>query len=99
MTPEAKVKVRVKAMLNEHAAYYFMPVQTGLGSRTLDFLGCHSGRFFSIETKAPGKHMTEQQLSIADRMMKSGARVFEISGDLGELEAWLRAEMQVCVFS
>ncbi len=99
MTPEGAIKVKVKKLLNEHGAYFFLPVQTGMGARTLDFLGCHSGRFFSIETKASGKHMTEQQISIADRMLRSGARVFEISGDIGELEAWLRAEMQVCVFS
>ncbi len=98
-TPEAAVKIKVRKLLNECGAYYFSPVQVGFGARTLDFLGCHSGRFFSIETKAPGKKMTEQQLSIADRMLRSGARVFEISGDLGELEAWLRAEMQDCVFS
>jgi hypothetical protein len=99
MTPEGKVKSKVKELLNLHVAYQFWPVQTGMGSRTLDCLGCHSGRFFSIETKAKGKHMTEQQASIADRMLRSGARVFEIDGDLSELEYWLRLEPQVCVFS
>lgn len=98
-TPEGKVKRKVKELLNAHGAYFFCPVQTGLGARTLDFLGCHSGRFFSIETKAPGKRMTEQQVAIADRMERSGAKVFEISGDFWKLDEWLKSEPQQCCFS
>ena len=98
-TPEGKVKRKVKELLVTHGAYWFCPVQTGLGARTLDFLGTHCGRFFAIETKAPGKRMTEQQRAIADRIEKAGGKVFEINGDYTELEEWLRDQPQLCVFS
>ncbi len=100
MTPEGKVKLKVKAMLNAYGAYHFWPVQTGMGARTLDCLGCHNGQFFAIETKAPGKKMTEQQEAIAERMAYSRGAVFEISDKVGleELEDWLRTNMHFCVF-
>ena len=98
-TPEGKVKRKVKELLVIHGAYWFCAVQTGLGARTLDFLGTHCGRFFAIETKAPGKRMTEQQRAIADRIAKAGGKVFEINGDYTELEEWLRAQPQLCLFS
>ena len=100
MTPEGKVKVKVKNLLNAYGAYHFWPVQTGMGARTLDCLASHNGRAFAIETKAPGKKMTEQQRAIADRMEYSRCKVFEISSpdELLELEHWLRAIPQISLF-
>ena len=46
MTPEGKVKVKVKNLLNAYGCYHFWPVQTGMGASTLDCLGCHNGRAF-----------------------------------------------------
>jgi hypothetical protein len=99
MTPEGRIKAKVKAMLNAYGAYHFWPVQMGMGARTLDCLGCHNGQFFAIETKAPGKAMTEQQTAISERISYSSGRVFEISDkvDLEELENWLRDNMHFCV--
>lgn len=88
-------------MLKEHKVYQFWPVQTGMGKRTLDCLGVHRGRFFAIETKAPGAHLTPMQEIIRQEMQLSGAKVFVIGEDedhsasgyrysgLAELEAWL----------
>jgi pyruvate-formate lyase-activating enzyme len=100
MTPEGKVKTRVKNMLNAYGAYHFWPVQTGMGARTLDCLGCHNGRSFAIETKAPGKKMTEQQKAIAERMEYSRCKVFTVSlpEDLLVLEIWLREAPQQDLF-
>ena len=90
MTPEGKVKQRVKKLLdNAREMYYYMPVQTGRGARTLDFIGCHKGEFFSIETKAPGKKPTALQEYTARRMREAGGRVFVIDEDMGKLELWL----------
>ena len=61
-TPEKKVKDNVIKILKAHGAYYHMPVVNGMGTPTLDFVGCHKGSFFSIETKAPGKVPTPRQL-------------------------------------
>lgn len=60
-TPEGKLKDQVKAFLRERGAYYHMPVQMGYGTPSLDFIGCHRGKFFAIETKAVGKRPTARQ--------------------------------------
>lgn len=53
MTPEAKVKKRVVAILKEHGAYYFYPVTGGYGrSGVPDIVACWQGRFIGIECKA-----------------------------------------------
>lgn len=51
MTPEGEHKLAVKKWLTAIGAYWFMPVQTGYGKKTLDFLCCYRGFFFAIETK------------------------------------------------
>ncbi len=66
MTPEGAVKEKVKAFLQSRGCatlgkplpdavgYYHMYVPHGYGEPALDFTGCYKGRFFAIETKAPG---------------------------------------------
>lgn len=95
-TPEGAVKKMVKDFLGLHQGvvgpiYQFMPVQGGFGAATLDFMCCHNGRFFAIETKAPGKSPTDRQTGIIAHMVSAGAKVFVISNDEGimELRAWL----------
>lgn len=63
MTPEGKVKQKVKKALDLLGAdcWRFMPVQTGYGSPALDFLLSIRGHFVAIETKAPGKKLTPLQ--------------------------------------
>ena len=92
-TPEGKVKRRVSQILKRvDNCYYFMPVQTGYGSPTLDYLGTSRGRGFAIETKAPGKKPTMRQLAIIAEMEKAGMKVFVIDGNPVDYEAlrlWL----------
>lgn len=92
-TPEGKVKRKVSQILkNADKVYYFMPVQTGYGSPTLDYLGCSKGRAFAIETKAPGKEPTMRQKVIINEMKAAGMKVFVIAGNPEEYEAlrlWL----------
>lgn len=63
MTPEGKVKAKVKRALKAlgRDCWQFMPVQTGYGAPALDFLLSIRGRFVAIETKAPGKSLTPMQ--------------------------------------
>lgn len=90
MTPEGKVKQAVTRLLSKYKGIYFwMPVQTGYGSRSLDFLGCYRGRFFAVETKAPGKKPTPLQHNTIAKMTSAGATVFVIDGDVSELKQWL----------
>jgi hypothetical protein len=71
-TEEGKLKDKVKAFLNERGAYYHMPVPSGYGSPTLDFVGCYRGYFFAIETKAPGKRPTPRQCATMQSMQNAG---------------------------
>lgn len=93
MTPEGKVKARVKALLKKHKAYYHMPVVNGLGSPSLDFIGCHRGLFFAIETKAGNQGMTPRQEATAKEMDTADGKVFLVNDETGldKLDAWLSA--------
>ena len=56
MTPEGKVKKKVKEYLKEIGAWYYMPVSNGMGRVGCpDILVCYKGLFMAFETKAPGK--------------------------------------------
>ena len=62
MTPEAKVKKKIVAVLKEHGAYYFYPVTGGFGrSGVPDIIVCHAGRFIGIECKAGKNKATPLQ--------------------------------------
>ena len=87
MTPEGKVKAQVKDFLKARGAYFFMPVQTGYGATSLDFLGCYNGRFFAIETKAPGGKPTARQRFTMEQMTAAGGRCIWI-WDIAQLHYW-----------
>lgn len=92
MTPEGKVKARVKRVLNSFGATYFeMPVPTGYGKSGLDFSCCVNGRALFIETKAPGENPTPRQRETMTKQLSAGASVFIISGEEGlcALFRWL----------
>ncbi len=56
MTPEGKVKNKIKDYLKSLGAWYYMPVSNGMGrSGCPDILVCYKGLFYGIECKAPGK--------------------------------------------
>lgn len=95
MTPEGAVKHRVKKVLASFEAYWFMPVGNGMGAPSLDFIGCHRGRCYAIETKAGNKDMTDRQKMTANAMRAAGAAIFLINDQTGtgELECWLKGEM------
>lgn len=77
MKPEEKVKADHKAYLNARGAYWFMPVQMGLGvSGTPDFLCCIGGRFVGIETKAPGKTPSKFQELRINQIIAAGGVAF-----------------------
>jgi len=56
MTPEGKVKKKVREYLQSVGAWYYMPVSNGMGRVGCpDILVCYKGLFMAFETKAPGK--------------------------------------------
>jgi len=102
MTPEGKLKNKVKALLKQHKVYYFMPVQTGYGSPGLDFHCAHKTRAFAVETKY-NKPLSARQVMTRRDMEEAGMRVFVVGEEIKkdnnfrdyqysgwvELEAWL----------
>jgi hypothetical protein len=73
MTPEGKVKNKVKKLLDhmrlveEQGVWQHWPVQAGYGKPCLDCHVCYNGLYLAIETKAPGKKPTaRQECTISD---------------------------------
>ncbi|HLZ24526.1 MAG TPA: hypothetical protein VKQ30_20620 [Ktedonobacterales bacterium] len=93
MTPEGKVKAKVKVILKRHDCWWDMPVPYGYGKSTVDFIGCSRGRFFAVETKADGKEPTKLQQAILRAVVAAGGETFVISGPnspvFQDLEEWL----------
>ena len=64
-----------------------MPVQTGMGATSLDFLACQLGEFVAYECKARGKKMTPRQELVARQINAAGGKVYLVTLDEdGELE-------------
>lgn len=76
-TPEKKVKDKVKKILGEHGAYYFMPATGGFGkSGVPDIVACLKGKFIGIECKANGGKPTAlQEKNLSEIMNKGGLAV------------------------
>lgn len=95
MTPEGRVKERVRKLLSEYGQelYSYWPVPTGFGRTTIDAIGCYRGQFFAIETKADGKKPTLRQTGELRSMEIAMARTFVIAGEQSpvfmELRLWL----------
>lgn len=90
-TPEGKVKQAIKDVLTDLEIYYFMPVQNGMGKRTLDFICCVGGHYIGIEAKAPGKAPTRMQDKTIAEIANSGGTCFWINSvsDIGILRGAL----------
>lgn len=64
MTPEGRVKAKIRAVLKTYApdVWYFMPVSGGYGKHGVpDFVCCVKGHFVAIECKAGAGRLTELQ--------------------------------------
>jgi hypothetical protein len=74
MTPEGKVKKKVKEYLQSIGAWYYMPVSNGMGRVGCpDILVCYKGLFMAFETKAPGKikNVTANQQREIDEIQRA----------------------------
>ena len=82
MTPEGKVKDKVKLTLAVMGAYYCMPATGGYGSSGIpDVLCCYKGRFIGIECKTRGNKPTRLQQSNLDEIERQGGMAFVINED------------------
>jgi hypothetical protein len=72
-TPESKVKLKVKKVLDELGAYHFSPMMTGYGhSGVPDIIVCYSGMFIGIECKSGKNVPTLLQESNMKRIRGAG---------------------------
>jgi hypothetical protein len=99
MTPEGKVKAKVKSIIKAYKphVYSHWPVMNGMGEPTLDCTGCVDGQAFYVETKKDGARMTPRQARTMTDMMDGGGVVFTIVGRdeivLAEFDAWLHGHV------
>lgn len=77
MTPEAKVKAKVRKLLDELYIYYFFPATHGYGrSGVPDIVGCFMGLFVAIECKAGKGVLTVLQEREIEKIIKAGGFTF-----------------------
>jgi hypothetical protein len=98
VTPEGKVKKRVRDLLTHPRIWQFWPVGSVFQAATLDVLCVIRVRdvpvFFMVETKRPGKGFTARQSAHArDMRERLNVKVFRVSddADYARLRLWLLA--------
>jgi len=85
MTPEGKVKGRLKKLLDSYGEriYYLMVVPSGYGKQTVDFLICVDGLFVAVEAKRPdgdGQPTARQEQTLED-VRAAGGSTFVVYDD------------------
>jgi Holliday junction resolvase len=82
MTPEAKVKKKVVALLKQRSVYFFYPVTGGYGrSGVPDIIACYNGRFIGIECKAGKNKPTPLQEKNLKEIQASGGISLVVNED------------------
>ena len=88
MTPEAKVKKKVREVLQALGAYYVMPMTGGYGnSGAPDFVVCFESQFIGIECKAgKGKTTALQEKNLAQIRSAGGLAIVINEENINELK-------------
>lgn len=77
LTPEGKVKLAVKKLLDEFRIYHFSPFMAGMGRAGVpDIIACYNGKFLGIECKAGKGKVTALQERELDAICAAGGFVF-----------------------
>ena len=80
MTPEGRIKKKVKAILDEQQVYHFSPMQNGMGRAGIpDIIACHGGKFIGIECKAGDNKPTALQERELNRILNAGGEAYVIN--------------------
>lgn len=95
MTPEAKVKKRVKEELDRMGVYHFSPMQNGMGRAGIpDIIGCLDGCFIAIECKAGKGTTTALQERELKRIQDAGGYALVVNekniNQVQEITEWIR---------
>lgn len=77
VTPESKVKKRVREVLDKLGIYHFMPPANGFGRAGIpDIIACMDGHFIAIECKAGKGTTTALQDRELDRIHNAGGTTY-----------------------
>lgn len=95
MTPEGRVKARLKKQLNELGIYHFSPFQAGMGRAGIpDVIGCYRGVFVAFECKAGSNKPTALQEREMQAIREAGGHAYVINednvNDLQEILKWIK---------
>jgi Holliday junction resolvase len=95
LTPEAKVKKKVKEMLDQMEVYHFSPMQNGMGRAGIpDIIGCLDGQFLGIECKAGKGKTTALQERELNRILNAGGYALVVNEEninqLWEIKTWIQ---------
>lgn len=95
MTPEAKVKAKVKKVLDHKNCYYFFPATGGYGRAGVpDIVACIEGKFVGIECKANGNKPTLlQQKNLDDIGFSKGIAIVINEDNVDKFAEWLEGEL------
>lgn len=99
MTPEGRVKAGVKKTLTSLGAWFYMPVQNGMGVVGIpDIIACIDGRLVAIETKAPGKlsNVTPNQANQLNMILAAGGVALVIDNPNDLLPQLAKYGVRVC---
>jgi hypothetical protein len=93
-TPEGEVKRAIRDVLERYEGmWFYMPVPSGYGRRTVDFIGIFRGKGFAIEAKRPGEEPNLNQQEELGALRNAGATTFVIDGvasfGMADLCHWL----------
>ncbi len=89
MTPEAKVKLKVRRLLDDLQIYYFFPPANGYGRAGIpDIILCSQGLFGAIECKAGRGKLTALQERELDKINAAGGFTFVANEENGEELEW-----------
>ncbi len=95
MTPEGKVKAKLKKTLDDMGIWHFSPFQAGMGRAGIpDIIACYNGLFVAFECKANGGKPTALQQREIDAIRKAKGLAFVVDEnnvqDIKELLIWKR---------
>ena len=95
LTPEAKVKKKVKEILDQMGVYHFSPMQNGMGRAGIpDIIGCLDGQFLGLECKAGRGTTTALQERELTRIQNAGGYALVVNEEninqLWEIKEWIQ---------
>tara|TARA_R110000822_G_scaffold16483_7_gene55993 strand:- start:93 stop:395 length:303 start_codon:yes stop_codon:yes gene_type:complete len=93
MTPEGRVKKKLKEILDAYGVYHFPPATGGYGkSGVPDIVGCYKGLFFGVECKAgKGKTTALQDMQLQAIRDAGGIAMVVNEDNLHEVHTMLQS--------